>query len=160
MDGTDCVMLSGETANGDFPLNAVDMMARVCVEAEGVTNYERLFRAVRGSVMDELSDSMGPVESIASSGVITAMDLKAKLILVCTNSGETARYVCKYRPEVSLLFNKGLFHHGRQSVVSLMTLTDMKFVCAMGNVYVTSCYLLVVNDYVRRVCTCRLACLC
>lgn len=64
IDGTDCVMLSGETANGMFPIRAVDMMARVCIEAEGVTNYEQLFRAVRGSVMDELSEPMGITESV------------------------------------------------------------------------------------------------
>lgn len=66
IDGTDCVMLSGETASGSFPLNAVTMMARVCVEAEGVTNYEQLFRAVRGSVMDELKTPFSVTESVSA----------------------------------------------------------------------------------------------
>ncbi len=64
IDGTDCVMLSGETASGSFPVRAVDMMARVCIEAEGVTNYEQLFRAVRGSVMDELKEPFTVTESV------------------------------------------------------------------------------------------------
>lgn len=54
LDGSDCVMLSGETANGDHPLKAVEMMARICVEAESVINYHNLFMAIRGSVMKEL----------------------------------------------------------------------------------------------------------
>jgi pyruvate kinase len=57
-------MLSGETASGSFPVFAVDMMARVCIEAEGVTNYEQLFRAVRGSVMDELKVPFTVTESV------------------------------------------------------------------------------------------------
>merc|ERR1719420_1842912 len=43
LDGTDCVMLSGETAAGDFPLNAVTIMRRICEEAEQVTEYESLY---------------------------------------------------------------------------------------------------------------------
>jgi len=47
LDGTDCVMLSGETANGDYPINAVQIMARICVEAEKVFNYIRAFNEMR-----------------------------------------------------------------------------------------------------------------
>lgn len=43
LDGTDCVMLSGETANGDYPLNAVTIMAKICVEAEKMIDYKRLY---------------------------------------------------------------------------------------------------------------------
>jgi len=47
LDGTDCVMLSGETANGDYPINAVQIMARICVEAEKVFNYIRAFNEMK-----------------------------------------------------------------------------------------------------------------
>lgn len=44
LDGTDCVMLSGETANGDYPEDAVRMMARTCCEAENALNYDSLYQ--------------------------------------------------------------------------------------------------------------------
>ena len=47
LDGTDCVMLSGETANGDYPINAVTIMAKVCVEAESMIDYRRVFNDLR-----------------------------------------------------------------------------------------------------------------
>jgi len=103
IDGTDCVMLSGETANGMFPIRAVDMMARVCIEAEAVTNYEQLFRAIRGSTLDETPGPMSITESIASSAVKTSIDLNAKLIIVCTETGNSARMLAKYRPQARIL---------------------------------------------------------
>merc|ERR1712127_670313 len=47
LDGTDCVMLSGETAAGAFPLEAVSIMRRICEEAEGVIEYESLYLGMR-----------------------------------------------------------------------------------------------------------------
>jgi len=47
LDGTDCVMLSGETAGGKFPLQAVTAMAAICVEAEKCIDYGELFAMVR-----------------------------------------------------------------------------------------------------------------
>ncbi|CAN0389269.1 unnamed protein product, partial [Ectocarpus fasciculatus] len=44
LDGTDCVMLSGETANGDYPVDAVTMMSRTCCEAECALNYDNLYQ--------------------------------------------------------------------------------------------------------------------
>ncbi|CAN0561508.1 unnamed protein product [Laminaria digitata] len=44
LDGTDCVMLSGETANGDYPVQAVSMMSRTCCEAECALNYDNLYQ--------------------------------------------------------------------------------------------------------------------
>merc|ERR1712003_214490 len=49
LDGTDCVMLSGETANGEHPTNAVLIMARTCCEAESATNFNSLYQAIRNS---------------------------------------------------------------------------------------------------------------
>jgi len=47
IDGTDCVMLSGETAGGSYPLNAVTIMAKICVEAEKMLDYKRIFNDLK-----------------------------------------------------------------------------------------------------------------
>jgi len=102
LDGTDCVMLSGETANGSHPVAAVGYMARTCVEAEGVVNYGQLFAAVRESTLAEIG-TMSIPEAVASSAVKTAYDMGAKAILVCSETGNTARLVAKYRPNMPVL---------------------------------------------------------
>jgi len=96
LDGTDCVMLSGETANGPYFEKAIRVMARTCCEAEGSQNNNNLYQAVSNSTEDRLSFSAG--ESLASSAVKTAIDVKAKMILVISESGTSARYVAKFRP--------------------------------------------------------------
>lgn len=55
LDGTDCVMLSGETANGDYPVDAVTMMSRTCCEAECALNYDNLYQVtLEGYIMSML----------------------------------------------------------------------------------------------------------
>ena len=104
LDGTDAVMLSGETANGSHPVSAVRYMARTCVEAEGVVNYSQLFAAIRESTLADLGGrAMSITEAVASSAVKTAIDLGAKAIIVCTESGNTARLLAKYRPPQRVL---------------------------------------------------------
>merc|ERR1712110_640601 len=63
LDGTDCVMLSGETAGGKFPLNAVTIMRRICEEAEAVLDYSSLYQSIRGGVLSR-HKTVDPVESI------------------------------------------------------------------------------------------------
>lgn len=95
LDGTDCVMLSGETANGEYPGSAVRMMASTCVEAESVFSDS----TIREKVLSAFGH-MSAAESIASSAAKTAFDVKAKLIVVLTETGNTARLIAKYRPSV------------------------------------------------------------
>ena len=102
LDGTDCVMLSGETANGSHPIAALSYMARTCVEAEGIVNYGQLFAAIRESTLSE-HGNMSVAEAVASSAVKTAMDMGAKGIIVCSETGNTARLVAKYRPSAPVL---------------------------------------------------------
>ncbi|KAL3782751.1 hypothetical protein ACHAWO_003741 [Cyclotella atomus] len=97
LDGTDCVMLSGETANGEHPVAAVTIMARTCVEAESAVNFDSLYQAVRNSTLNKYGH-LSTSESIASSAVKTAIDVKAKVIIVMSESGNTARQVAKFRP--------------------------------------------------------------
>jgi len=97
LDGTDCVMLSGETANGEYPSEAVKIMARTCCEAEQALNFDGLYQAVRNSTLNRYGH-LSTSESIASSSVKTAIDVSAKAIIVCSESGATATQVAKFRP--------------------------------------------------------------
>ncbi|OIV90061.1 hypothetical protein TanjilG_21193 [Lupinus angustifolius] len=99
LDGTDCVMLSGETAAGAYPDIAVQTMARICVEAESSINYGELFKRK----VEIAPTPMSTLESMASAAVRTANCVNAALILVLTRGGTTAKLVSKYRPSMPIL---------------------------------------------------------
>jgi len=101
IDGTDCVMLSGETANGEYFEEAVKILAKICVEAENSANYENLYMSIRNSTLKRFG-SMSSSESIASSAVKTAYDVDAKAIVVLSESGSTARQIAKFRPKMPI----------------------------------------------------------
>jgi pyruvate kinase len=92
LDGTDCVMLSGETANGEYPVAAVKIMAETCCEAESAIVFDTLYQAVRKSSLKAYG-FMNSSESIASSAVKTAIEIDASGIIVCSESGTTARQI-------------------------------------------------------------------
>jgi pyruvate kinase len=94
LDGSDCVMLSGETANGSYPFNAVDCMAKICIEAEQCINYKYVFETICQRSNKPLSFS----EAVCCSAVKTAADLKADLIVSITETGNTALLLSKFRP--------------------------------------------------------------
>uniref|UniRef100_A0AAV1VFB0 Pyruvate kinase n=1 Tax=Peronospora matthiolae TaxID=2874970 RepID=A0AAV1VFB0_9STRA len=102
LDGTDAVMLSGETASGDYPSEAVAIMAKICVQAEGAIHYNELYQALHNAVLGTFGQ-MSTQEAITSSAVKTAIDIKAKMIVVLTESGDTARLVAKFRPSMPVL---------------------------------------------------------
>jgi pyruvate kinase len=114
LDGTDCVMLSGETANGEYPVEAVQMMGKICVQAEGAIQHDELYQALRNSVLEN-TGAMSTQEAIASSAVKTAIDICAKMIVVLTESGTTARLISKYRPAQPILVLTALGETARQS---------------------------------------------
>jgi pyruvate kinase len=99
LDGTDAVMLSGETANGKYPLNAVEIMAKVCVEAERCIDYSREFDKIKESIPWDLDTT----EAVCAAAVRTALDLKIKLIIVITDTGNTPLQVAKFRPPMAIL---------------------------------------------------------
>nr|XP_043622678.1 pyruvate kinase, cytosolic isozyme-like [Erigeron canadensis] len=99
LDGTDCVMLSGETAAGAFPEIAVQTMAKICIEAEDSLDYRSLFK----KAMENAPMPMSPLESLACSAVQTANSVKASMILVLTRGGTTAKLVAKFRPSIPIL---------------------------------------------------------
>eukprot|EP00980_Cylindrotheca_fusiformis_P004156 scaffold909_cov135-Cylindrotheca_fusiformis.AAC.13 len=96
LDGTDCVMLSGETANGEHPQAAVKIMAETCCEAESAISFDSLYQAVRNSTLFRYGN-LSTSESIASSAVKTSIDIQAKAIVVCSESGTTALQIAKFR---------------------------------------------------------------
>merc|ERR1719265_1426071 len=67
LDGTDCVMLSGETANGQYPVNAVTIMSKCCAEAERCIDYKRTYNDIKLFTPSPVSTS----EALASSAVST-----------------------------------------------------------------------------------------
>jgi pyruvate kinase len=101
LDGTDCVMMNGETANGDYSEAAAQIMARIFCEAEAATNFDSLYQPMHSSTEYKFG-FLTASESITSSAVKTAIDFQTKGIIVCSESGNTARQVAKFRP-VSLL---------------------------------------------------------
>ena len=95
-DGTDAVMLSAETASGQYPREAVSIMARIVVEAEGnMTDFEHPRRRRdhrRLSVAETICESIAHV----------AEDLPMGAIAVFTETGNTARMISKYRPQAAI----------------------------------------------------------
>jgi pyruvate kinase len=91
-DGTSCVMLSGETANGKYPVEALKAMVEIVTEAEKAINYWRQFSKQRVLPGSNLNDA------ISHTCCLTAEDLDAAAIITATTSGRTARMICRFRP--------------------------------------------------------------
>ena len=91
-DGTSCVMLSGETAGGKYPVEALTAMTGIVEEAEASMDYWRHFQTQRVVPASNINDA------ITHTCCLTAKDLDAKAILAATNSGRTARMICRFRP--------------------------------------------------------------
>jgi pyruvate kinase len=96
LDGTDAVMLSGETANGENPAAAVTIMAETCIEAESAVDNDALYSQVRNSVLGKFG-TLPISESVSSSAVKTGIDIGTKAIIVCSDTGRTAQQVAKFR---------------------------------------------------------------
>eukprot|EP01083_Nonionella_stella_P101908 289457_1 len=75
-------------------------MANTCIEAESSINFDSLYQAVRNS--SKARYQMANSDSLASSAVKTAIDIGAKLILILSESGNTARQVSKFRPSIPI----------------------------------------------------------
>lgn len=91
LDGTDAVMLSGETANGKYPVAAVDTMLRVALSIESSSLYRRHWH-------DDIPAGASTTEAISQATVRIAEALGAKAVLTASESGRTALMVSKYRP--------------------------------------------------------------
>jgi pyruvate kinase len=95
-DGTDAVMLSGETAAGKYPLESVKTMAQIAERAESALPYREIF--MKQSMVQQRTVT----ESISQAVANAALDLDVKAIITSTESGYTARMVSKYRPKAPI----------------------------------------------------------
>ena len=95
-DGTDAVMLSGETAAGDYPLEAVQTMARIAVRTEETLVNQDSFAL-------KLYSKTDMTEAIGKSVGHTARNLGIQTIVAATESGHTARMISKYRPKAHIV---------------------------------------------------------
>lgn len=96
-DGTSAIMLSGETAAGAYPIEAVKTMAKIAERAELDIDYKKRFFSRN---FDSKSDV---TNAISHATCTTAHDLGASAIITVTKSGQTARMISKYRPEVPII---------------------------------------------------------
>lgn len=97
-DGTDAVMLSGETAMGKYPLEALKMMAHICEETEAHLDYEAYRkRTVNPENAKDISNA------VCFSSVSTAFNLNARCIIAPSISGFTTRQLSKWRPRVPVI---------------------------------------------------------
>lgn len=90
-DGTDAVMLSGETASGKYPIEAVRTMAEVAEASEARIEYAARFAQVA------VDETKSIPEAVAHAACFMALEIGARVILCCTRSGQTALYVSNYR---------------------------------------------------------------
>ena len=96
-DGTDAVMLSGETAQGKYPVEALQMMVHIIENTEQHLDYEEMLEKEYGHLKSGVSSAIG------YSSVLAAANLNAKCILTPTVSGATARVVSNLRPRQEIL---------------------------------------------------------
>jgi len=102
LDGADCVMLSGETANGSFPVQCVQMMSEICLEAEDCFDNEDYFWNSQLKALKN-DQQLAVIESICSSAVQISFSIKSDIIVIFTASGHTALTVAKYKPRAQII---------------------------------------------------------
>jgi len=98
LDGADCVMLSGETAKGDFPVICVKTMAKIAKEAESCVWNEKMFEDIMRTEAMNTKSECNITNTTAVSAVLASYKCKAAAIVVLTASGNTSHIVSKYRP--------------------------------------------------------------
>lgn len=96
-DGASCVMLSGETASGKYPLEALETMVKIIIAAENSVDYWSRFQK-NGAVVSANTIS----DAITHTCCLTAMDLNAKAILAATSTGSTARMIARFKPACTI----------------------------------------------------------
>ncbi len=96
-DGTDAIMLSGETAAGDYPVEAVQTMSRIALVTEGRKEAKTDIGSLKPSTEGDMA------EAISQSVAYTARSLSVSTIVAATESGHTAKMISKYRPSAKII---------------------------------------------------------
>ena len=96
-DGTDAIMLSGETAAGKYPVESVLTMSRIAERIESALNYREIFKKQATAQRSTVT------EAISQSVTNSSLDLDVKAIVTSTESGYTARMISKYRPKAPII---------------------------------------------------------
>ena len=139
LTGTDAVMLSAETAIGDYPVLVVQTMARICAEVEKGDTRE--------SQVDFIRSGGNVASAVARAAVEAAIDLDVATIVAFTESGSTARIISQYRPRARIIaftpergtlarmaLYRGVraFHAGRREYTDVMIAAAEKFLEKRG----------------------------
>jgi len=111
LDGSDCVMLSGETAGGLFPLQSLEIMGKICDEAEYAMNSAKDFNDLQrhiANLPEEEREQLLPKtnryqEAIAMAAVQLSFQINSKVIIVITKTGRMAKLLSKYRPNAYIV---------------------------------------------------------
>lgn len=96
-DGTDAIMLSGESASGQYPIDAAKTMSRIAIETEENLDYDYMTKRLKEPSLVSFS------ETISYSACRSSNLLHAEAIVAATNSGATARLISKYRPKSPII---------------------------------------------------------
>ncbi|XP_041082864.1 pyruvate kinase PKM-like isoform X2 [Polyodon spathula] len=99
LDGADCIMLSGETAKGDYPLEAVCMQHAIAREAEAAIFHRQVFQDLHRIT----AHSTDPTEAIAIGAVEASFKILASAFIVLTGSGRSAHLISRYRPRAPII---------------------------------------------------------
>ena len=137
-DGTCCLMLSGETAIGKYPLQSVQFMKKIAAEAEKHIPYEANFNSSEISVN-------GTKEAFAKTIISASMAARAKAIVVFTDSGGTAIRVAKFRPSC------GVYAHARdERVYNQMAMINSVTPIYLNEILTANKMLKIGEEYVRK----------
>ncbi len=96
-DGTSAIMLSGETANGKYPVESLQTMVNIALHTEANINYNKRFKQT------ELDPTPTITNAISHATVTTSIELNASAIVTVTKTGSTARMISKYRPSTRIV---------------------------------------------------------
>lgn len=99
IDGVDGFILDRETAEGDYPVQAVNWLVKSALEAEKIIDWRKEFNDIKLYSVTPY----GTAESVACAAVAAVLDLKVDLIVIFTETGKIARLVTKYKPQVPVI---------------------------------------------------------